>query len=69
MSESSYEERIIQAALRLADAGEDHNAAGEAMSEIVLCARGMKRRKQSEDGEARRVISESHVEYDDGEKP
>lgn len=47
-SVSSYEQRIIAAALKLAENAEDPNASSEAVSEIVLCARGMLRRAQRE---------------------
>ncbi len=76
---SSYEERILAAAVRLAQSADDPNASSEALSEIVLCARGMLRR-QPPDAEAeealqhrRRMITmvdcaageESRIEYDD----
>lgn len=45
---SSYEQRILAAALKLAESAEDPDASSEAISEIVYCARGMLRRKQQE---------------------
>ena len=45
---SSYEHRILAAALRLAESADDPAASRDALSEIVLCARGMLRRKQQE---------------------
>jgi hypothetical protein len=80
-SYSSYEERILAAALKLAESPDDPNASSEAVSEIVLCARGILRRapRDPDDDieERRRSITrvdvprvpaplESHVEYDDG---
>lgn len=75
---SSFEDRILAAALRLAQADDDPSEAGEAVSEIVRCARGMLRRlpeaAQPETIEGRRraitlseipPAAESHVEYDD----
>ena len=75
---SSYEERILAAALRLAQAGDDPNVAGDAVSEIVRCARGMLRRVPPDPAdnieERRRQITlvdvpyESRVEYDDDQR-
>lgn len=76
---SSYEERILSAALRLAQSADDPNVSSEAVSEIVLCARGMLRRVPPDTAydieQRRRLITlvdvpgvdfpESHVVYDD----
>lgn len=46
--DTSYEKRILAAALRLAESAEDPNASSEAVSEIVFCARGILRRQKRE---------------------
>ncbi len=74
---SSYEQRIIAAALRLAENADDPSASSEAVSEIVMCARGMLRRRKVEPvedlqlgyatPEARRIYDLGQEPKDDGE--
>ena len=71
---SSFEERILAAALRLAQSADDPQASSEAVSEIVLCARGMLRRAPPDPADnieqrRRRItISDVPVEYVDSHR-
>ncbi len=71
-SQSSYEQRIIAAALKLAENADDPNASSEAVSEIVMCARGMLRRKKRESLEGLQLgyaTPEARRIYDLGQEP